>query len=284
MVDDGNRGRCKECASAAVRITRMKLDCESAPMSDVQWDSLEEKQGFFAKAKTLFGDGLKMLLEETFSHKLDHVDEISITGTRDLFDEPDMTEKYKSKPQRLAAILKNAKRFKCPISETILFEDMSYTSTAKQTSLHTSSSKRELTGENKIKAAPVAKKAKVEKVKVEGQEGDDDKDLTEKQIAQITKLIESAQKVLKLVSDPYEQMTHEDAAPWREFMPAYVETKCAAAKMMVEQQVQMLELNKESQKGKFAKMTADWKAACAMCKESGSIAKLQIDCARRMVV
>ena len=71
----------------------MKLDCESAPMSDVQRDSLEEKQEFFAKAETLFGDGLKMLLEETFSHKLDHVNEISLTGTGDFFDEPDMTEK-----------------------------------------------------------------------------------------------------------------------------------------------------------------------------------------------
>ena len=50
-------------------------------------------------------------------------------GTGEFLDEADLKDKYKSKPDRLQGIMVNGRRFACPVSNTVLIEDMQYKAT-----------------------------------------------------------------------------------------------------------------------------------------------------------
>ena len=47
----------------------------------------------------------------------------SFRGTGKFFDEDDLRDKYKNKPEQLANVLANAKAFQCPIRDVKLFEE-----------------------------------------------------------------------------------------------------------------------------------------------------------------
>ena len=53
---------------------------------------------------------------------------VQMMGNGTFLDEEDLKEKYKSKPLRLAAIMKNTQTFFYTTSEPLLYEDMEYTS------------------------------------------------------------------------------------------------------------------------------------------------------------
>ena len=82
-------------------------------------------------------------------------------------DEEDLREKCKSKPNRLAAIIQNAKRFTRPISKVELIEDMEYMPKSITTT------KRMLERESVCRAASATiKKVKLAKPKQEGNENE----------------------------------------------------------------------------------------------------------------
>ena len=70
------------------------------------------------------GPALTKLIETTYTEGSTEMHEVKMVGTGEYLDEDDLKERYKNKPLRFAAIMKNANRFYCKVSEAMLFEDM----------------------------------------------------------------------------------------------------------------------------------------------------------------
>ena len=87
-----------------------------------------------------FEASLEILVEEKRVQKLIR----SFKGTGTFFDLPDLTDKYKKKPEVLAAIVQNTRTFECPISNRTMYEDMVYNSISENSEEHGIEKKRSL--------------------------------------------------------------------------------------------------------------------------------------------
>ena len=67
--------------------------------------------------------------------------------------EEDLRSKYATKPKRLESILRNAKRWTCPVSEMELFEDMSYKTIYEHNRLNKMEHKRNMDTTETLKTA-----------------------------------------------------------------------------------------------------------------------------------
>ena len=105
-----------------------------------------------------FEASLEILVEEKRVQKLLR----SFKGTGTFFDEHDLTDKYKKKPEVLAAILKNTRTFECPISNRTMYEEMVYTTMAENSEEHGIEKKRSLESTQKLKKAKQPKPSPTE--------------------------------------------------------------------------------------------------------------------------
>ena len=124
------------------------------------WGDMKDKETLMAKARDAYGDVLFKLLRTTLTEEINTESKVGFTGTGVFMDEDDIKEKYAEKPSRLAAVLKHAKRIRCPTTQIELIEDMQYTSCAASSSTHTTTAKRELEGTEKMKKPEPTEKEK----------------------------------------------------------------------------------------------------------------------------
>ena len=79
-----------------------------------------------------FGNDLDMAFRQELTRTEEATVNMTMKGTGQWLDAEDIQEKHHNKPQRLQSIMHNTRSFTDPISETVLYEDMAYTSTTEE--------------------------------------------------------------------------------------------------------------------------------------------------------
>ena len=232
---------------------------------------MKDKEHIIAKAKDSYGDALFKLLRTTLTEEINTESKVGFTGTGVFMDEDDIKEKYAKKPSRLAAVLKHAKRIRCPTTQIELIEDMQYTSCAASSSTHTTTAKRELEGTEKMKKP---KKPKV--VKEEGEEPTEkEKPLTAAQLSHLQKYTDGVDATYKQLEESYAPIKKSvDEKGWGMNVPQYIHTSHAAAVVKKTEFDARVEIIKESH-------TCDWKALQSDVAELNSATK---DLVRRTIL
>ena len=161
----GDCRRCKRCGALRSRVTRLLAVNEKLRES---WEGCgeEQKKQFLTNPdnQALFAGDLKKQLEVTVSesHKLSS--STKFKGIDKFKDEADIIEKYKSKPEQAASILKNADSFVCPNRGVKLYADIEYEGAREQVEEHAQEKKRQLSQDQTIKPPkkPTNKKSKTD--------------------------------------------------------------------------------------------------------------------------
>ena len=182
-----------------------------------------DKEKFMAEARELMPKDLAKLVDDYLEEVMVAEDEVSMVGTGEFLDEDDLKEKYAKKPQRLAAILKNAKRIWCKNSECELIEDMKYQSKESSIRKRIATSGMKAVAQQKVKRVKVQKEKPAEPASVDGEEKL--VDLTEAQLTKVSKWSEQAYKIVKELTDFVKTI---EGAKWAEHMPQYVNLKLQA--------------------------------------------------------
>ena len=144
---NSNTKTCRPCNSTRVRIHRTVNSDEQLENS---WASVRHKDNLIVKAKGAYGDALFKLLKTTMVEEHLEKSEISFIGTGNWTDEQDLRIRYKDRPERLAAILQNSKRWIEPGTGSVLIEEMTYTSVSASSETHSSREKRSFESTDKI--------------------------------------------------------------------------------------------------------------------------------------
>ena len=114
------------------------------------WALVRHKDNLIVKAKGAYGDALFKLLKTTMVEEHSEKSEISFIGTGNWTDEQDLRIRYKDRPERLAAILQNSKRWIEPGTGSELIEEMTYTSVSASSETHSSREKRSFESTEKL--------------------------------------------------------------------------------------------------------------------------------------
>ena len=273
-VDSSNR--CKECRTFAVRISRAL-----AAQSDdwrTEWAKVDTTV-FAQKAKTLYGEDLVKIMEDMMDET--HTDEAfaCLTGTGNFLDEADMREKYASKPARLEAILKNARRFKCPVSETEMIEDMVYQSTQRNTQKRV----HERILSCKTPAVTIKRRKTSKPTPKEPGEDPTHKPLSVKNKEALTKQIESMPKMEQDLIELTAAMEAEESKPWAELLPGYVVASLKGAQAKVMTHKTDIELKIANDACDMKTMNVAWKELKEHLKEVKRRALVQAAEAKKMV-
>ena len=218
--------RCPKCQSVATNYCRVKKEM-GAEKALVWNDALNtgkiDKQQFMADAREVMPKDLAKLVDQYLEELFLAEDEVAMVGTGEFLDEDDLKEKYAKKPQRLAAILKNAKRMWCNISECELIEDMKYQSKESSIRKRIVQSGMKAVAQEKIKRVKVEKEKPAEPASVDGETKL--VDVTEAQLTKVSKWSEQADKIVKELTGCVKTI---EGAKWAEHLPPYVNLKLQA--------------------------------------------------------
>ena len=119
--------RCKACHTLKSRINRV-MSKHGNLAEDWTKVTEEQKREFYKKYQESMGDDLVARLQETVTESKRVSSSVEFQGTGDYFDEEDMNDKYKNKPEQLANIIANTRTFFCPVRQVWLYEDVTSTS------------------------------------------------------------------------------------------------------------------------------------------------------------
>ena len=241
---------CKPCDGSRKRIIRV-ADCDDEIAKS--WTSMQDKRAIVAKARGLYGESLLKMLRTTLTEE--HTSEVSlqISGAGNFLDEEDIRDKYKARPRRLEAILKNAKRMMCPITKLELIEDIVFTSVASQSESHTSTNTRVVEGDEKIP------KPKVKKAKVESDVGPDKAPtLPQGQLNHLNKYEAEVSETFKNIAGVFEQIKQSiEGNGWAANVPKYIHDAHEAILVSKAEFDATVELIKESHLGEWKSVQAD---------------------------
>ena len=236
-----------------------------------------DKQKFFEAAQNATGADLAKLMTQELSELRTASSEVKLVGTGSFLDVEDLKEKYKAKPARLEAILKNARKIWDDVSECYLIEDMAYQSVTTAGESTTRTAKRTCETEEKVKKAKVAKvKTEEENVPKDGET--EDKPLGVSQLKWVEKQLTTLATNLEKIKAVEEEFGPADKrAPFVEHLPLYVLTSMTATSLEVDAFREMLLLVKEANKAAgFKNIQATAKELAANFKERHRRAVLQI--------
>ena len=223
---------CKECNSCKSRIRNLVKAHPDIEATNESTDYF----AFLTKCHGLYGN--ELLGEIRRHYRATSTDEniCQLKGNGKWLDEPDLDAKYAAKPERLAAIKKNARTWKCDIGEVTLYEDMEY----ETNNSHTLSTKHEREAEvslNETKLKP-PKKPKVAKAAAgqgaaAGSSGADAGDntpekpikkMTEKQVEALKKDMESVKALYDKFTEATKEFKQETQPAGFQCVPQYVHT------------------------------------------------------------
>jgi len=118
--------RCKKCNACMSRLNRIMTQ-RSEFVEDWGNQSDEQRQAFYMENRNKYGKDLEgavhIIMTETRMKKITH----KFNGSGKWYDEADMRERYKNKPDQLSAVLNNCAKMFCPKRETTLHEYVDYT-------------------------------------------------------------------------------------------------------------------------------------------------------------
>jgi hypothetical protein len=273
--------RCQDCGALATRQSRaLKNLGMTEHWKELCKDGKIDRQAFNAKANTLLGSELSKMIQVTYNEVTAETHEVQMIGTGEFLDEPDMKARCKDKPQRLAAILKNARRHYCVVSEITLIEDMKYASSEVRGVKRVGTSAVHAGTEQKVK------KTAVPKVKPEpsDQTEKEMKPLADKQIAlvekwctSLTKVKESLEEITKSIAQAAAAKVEKDSKEWTKYLPPYTMTSAQAAAANVDAFAASLALILENKQVlSFSGVAKEFKSTVEHAKEVIRSAKLQV--------
>ena len=256
--------RCSKCQSVATNYCRVKKEM-GAEKALVWNDALNtgkiDKEKFMADARDVLPKDLAKLVDTYLEELMVAEDEVAMVGTGDFLDEDDLKDKYAKKPQRLAAILKNAKRIWCKNSECELIEDMKYQSKESSIRKRIATSGIKAVAQQKVKRVKVQKETTAEPASVDGEAKLED--ISEAQLTKISKWTEQVDKIVEELAGFVKTM--EDAK-WAEHCPPYVKLK-----------LQAVIVSAEANKATLANLASTKKTAAKISTIAKTIKDLQAE-------
>ena len=118
--------RCKPCNTLYNRVLNTKYLMGRGSIG--VWDDMEKEKRneFIMSAQDLKGKALKAKLQTYLSQELESKVTISVIGTGEFKDSPDLQKKYRDKPEQLKNLKESTRTFVCPNRKCTLYEDMAY--------------------------------------------------------------------------------------------------------------------------------------------------------------
>ena len=237
--------RCKVCNSTKSRVRRTLKEHPSIPHDAA---TSIDKEKVIADCRLLYGADIIAQVRASYSTISEESSQVEMVGTGMMLDLGDLSDKYKDKPQRLAAILKNTKTFYCTISETLLYEDMQYKTIT--TSSASTKRKNEVTVDlnpAKIKKAkapkePAAPQPAAASQEAESPDAPPKKPLTDKQKVALGKHVLDLAKHADKLAEVVEPLEKPDENDWVAHVPLYVLNKSRLALAQKEAVTSSLEL------------------------------------------
>ena len=236
--------RCKNCNNVAQRISRL-VNSEANKGED--WTSEwidsgrmteEERRDFYLSARKFVGcQHLKAAMLSKIEEIKSRTNVEKWAASENFMDEDDLREKYKSKPEILANVLKNATQFRCPIRGCTMFADVSYNSNRVTTETEARHVKRSLDtnedhkGEKRPKKAIADAKPKREKPPPKPQQ------LT---TAQVTALQKTHKFFIGLGEKIESQMKLAQQADVVELIPKFLISKSRVVQQDLESEMEMI--------------------------------------------
>ncbi len=295
MVDDSelNKGRCKPCMATIARICRMVAKAKENNDAELvnSWESFNKdktiaKDQFYTAAKDTFGDDTAKLLTETMREHVSAENEVKLVGTGEFLDLQDLNARYKDKPLRLAAILRNARRFTCPVAEVELIEDMKYESTTSIANKRTLEVIAQCSTERTIKKrkAVVAKKEPTDPnaPPTEPKNEPKTKQLTEEHCRKIQVCIDTIPKWAEKLDEILTKLEAEDSKAWKDLVPGYVSASTAAMKLKLAEMENNFKTMIDTKEGNLREAQRFMRDSVAEVKECTRRAKVQMDEAAKM--
>ena len=272
--------RCKTCTNFGTRVYRAQL--AMSEKDRVAWQEAQgmqefDKGEFLARAKNLMPKELAALMVTTMKEFKSRTSEVKMVGTGEFLDRFDLEAKYKNKPLRLAAVLKNARTLYCTIAETTLYEDMRYTTEDSISSKSRVETEAEISAEEKRKKTAEA----VKKVKREPSAAGATHPLTPKQEEQVTKWVET----IKKSKEAMDKVSLDVMVPeMQQYLPSYMQSEVAAVNAQIDVvSGEMGHTLANKQTNNFAKLSSDFKGAVEAVKECKRKSNVQFNEARKML-
>ena len=167
--------RCKTCTAIASRLFRMRKKNGDLVKGFEKLNAAERKK-FMADAKNLFGDDLAHKLNEAVVQCSSERSSLLFRTTGKYFDEADIRERYKLKPDVAQRIIENGKSFMCPVKQILMYEDPEYVSVQEDEESNVNEKKRKSEAETNYKPKKAPKSSKG---KGKGGRGGDDEEIDE---------------------------------------------------------------------------------------------------------
>ena len=220
--ENGHRSfRCRPCNGGRVRVGRMlRVHPSIEDLSDSA-----DKASMVKDAKKLYGNSLVAHMRS----KVTKTDESSLTvsmiGNGNFMDLEDLQAKYEKKPNKLAAVIKNTSTFWDPVSESLLYEDMSYSSNRVDCASRKRQNETVLDDINpkKIKAVGKPKADKATDAEPNGKKAAEpnNKPLSPKQCEALSKTITVVSALVQKLQTTVQPL-EDPANTWVQHVPKYV--------------------------------------------------------------
>ena len=177
----------------------------------------EFRADFFAENHLLCCKDLKALWERKYTQQLIKESEDSLVGTGQWLDEIDLRKKYEYKPGYADLVIQAANRKEHPNTKVVLYEDMQYQTTERE------SSKRTVTNTSELCQDGVYKKAKVVKPTDDGAANGPDNDPSNRQWsdAQKAQMSALADSFVVVLTSFREKMQHIKDNKLESYIPTH---------------------------------------------------------------
>ena len=124
-VKSAETRRCRACHNLRSAVNRLANKHGNLVKDFTQVDGDRVHQ-FYSDNPHLRGEGLRSKLEDVVTEWKTSTTNFAFTQDGEFLDEFSLTEKYKERPEMLQNILKNARRFWCPVKQCQLYADPTY--------------------------------------------------------------------------------------------------------------------------------------------------------------
>lgn len=269
--------RCRSCHNVRGAIERLKKNNGNLVQDWTKVDG-DRLKNFYLENAHLRGPELLKKVEEVVTDWKTSITRFQFEADGEYMDEIDIREKYKSKPEILENILRNARRFFCPVKKVTMYADPRYTSKVTDTTEigHTDKRKGQAALMDET-AQPPSKKGKLENKKGKNQGsagGDEEPKLKASMKNKLNKKMENVNTKILQLKDLLAKCTG-----FGDMIPAYVITAANNAKLTVEETINKGKACVDSGKGDVNPILEELEGNLSLINECFGRLKSQVEAA-----
>jgi len=271
--------RCNCCSAVANRICRLLANSsEEFKVKAAAVQNSMTKEQFYELAKDKVGQDLEKLIVHTYSVTQVTVNIAEMQGTGEFLDEEELKIKYKDRPLRLQAILKNAAKMYHPTWECDVYEDTVFKRETRDSVKRTEEETLEASTTERVKKIKRAKVAPKPKNGDSDETDDKANELKQSTLTWVDKALTKSEELATKTSEIIGAVALEENKDWVAFMPTYIITDARALSAKIVAFRSELELVKETKIcAAIAGVRQQWKDIQEEHKETTRIYKVQKD-------